>query len=204
MQKFTLVCLLRQSFLFTLSDIWAIINSWGSHFGRKKWKRIKIVSTMIDNQQTFKPWTKCWLIFLFKLWEPLYQKISLWGGTVACFTTFLKRRVKSPFVRILFQTDPSAQTLALESTNSFSNYPLITRKRPGINCKTRQGLFCQTRFAQPTVVGKVPATGLIDYQINDVLSKFPIRFAFIILVPWNDGLNHLCTFPARFAYLLSK
>lgn len=100
MQKFTLVCLLRQSFLFTLSDIWAIINSWGSHFGRKKWKRIKIVSTMIDNQQTFKPWTKCWLIFLFKLWEPLYQKISLWGGTVACFTTFLKRRVKSPFVRM--------------------------------------------------------------------------------------------------------
>lgn len=69
-------------------------------FGRKKSKLIKIVSTMIDNQQTFKPWTKCWLIFLFKLWEPLYQKISLWGGTVACFTTFLKRRVKSPFVRM--------------------------------------------------------------------------------------------------------
>lgn len=86
----------------------------------------------------------------------------------------------------LFWTDPSVQTLALDLAvyipSSLISFVF------GSNGKLRPSAdyFVRHASAQPPWLVSVPATGLIDYLINDSLAKFPMRFAYIILVPWKS------------------
>ena len=86
----------------------------------------------------------------------------------------------------LFWTDPSVQTLALDLAvyipSSLISFIF------GSNGKLRPSAdyFVRHASAQPPWLVSVPVTGLIDYLINDSLAKFPMRFAYIILVPWKS------------------